>query len=83
MHPAYQGMSLVQSAVAAAAPIAASVNHEQQVVNGQSVVNTVQQDPYANFDTPAYMRNKKPVSDARRADMNLLNIPAFLRRQAD
>ncbi len=78
-----QGMSLVQSAVAAA-PVAAQVSHhEQQVVNGQPVVNTVQHDPYANLDTPAYLRNQKQAAGGRRADMNLLNIPAFLRRQAD
>jgi cell division protein FtsZ len=41
----------------------------------------------ADYDTPAYLRNQKAAgatgSGARSADVNLLNIPAFLRRQAD
>ncbi len=40
----------------------------------------------ADYDTPAYLRNQKPAGGgnaARQADVNLLNIPAFLRRQAD
>jgi len=43
---------------------------------------------YDAYDTPAYMRNQKTASAssapaAARADVSLLNIPAFLRRQAD
>jgi cell division protein FtsZ len=40
----------------------------------------------ADYDTPAYLRNQKVANGgttARQADVNLLNIPAFLRRQAD
>ncbi|MGH8492384.1 MAG: cell division protein FtsZ [Moraxellaceae bacterium] len=40
----------------------------------------------ADYDTPAYLRNQKAAGGgnaARQADVNLLNIPAFLRRQAD
>ncbi len=40
---------------------------------------------YDAYDTPAYMRNQKVAGaeSAAKPDVNLLNIPAFLRRQAD
>ncbi len=79
------GMSLVPSAAAAAAPVSQPQPVQQpaqQVVNGQNVAPT--HDPYADLDTPAYLRQQKVANGApRRSDMNLLNIPAFLRRQAD
>lgn len=39
----------------------------------------------ADYDTPAYLRNQKAGNGSapRSTDVNLLNIPAFLRRQAD
>lgn len=39
-----------------------------------------------DYDTPAYLRNQKVANGGtapRSTDANLLNIPAFLRRQAD
>jgi len=53
----------------------------QQVVNGGSVP-APEQDPYAKYDRPTWERNKEAGS-TRRGDTSLLNIPAFLRRQAD
>ena len=44
---------------------------------------------YDDYDTPAYMRNQKAAGGnsgpaaAPKSDVSLLNIPAFLRRQAD
>ena len=84
------GMSLVPSAAAAvSAPVAAPVQQQpaqqpvQQVANGQPAPQPAH-DPYADLDTPAYLRQQKVANGApRRTDMNLLNIPAFLRRQAD
>jgi cell division protein FtsZ len=40
----------------------------------------------ADYDTPAYLRNQKVANGGtapKSTDVNLLNIPAFLRRQAD
>lgn len=76
------GMSLVAAAptvqVAQQPQMAAPV---QQVVNGGSLPMP-EQDPYAKYDRPTWERNEK-AGNARRGDTNLLNIPAFLRRQAD
>ena len=77
------GMSLV--AAAAAAPVAAQPQMAapvQQVVNGGTVVPAPEQDRYAGYDTPTWKRNEE-AGHKRRGDTNLLNIPAFLRRQAD
>jgi len=77
------GMTLVPAAATAPIaqqPVAAST---QQVVNGGQIPQPAH-DPYADLDTPAYLRNQKVANgSSRRTDMNLLNIPAFLRRQAD
>lgn len=76
------GISLV--AAAAAAPVAAQPQMAapvQQVVNG-GTVPAPEQDRYAGYDTPTWKRNEE-AGHKRRGDTNLLNIPAFLRRQAD
>ena len=73
------------AAVAPAAPAAAMAAGQPaaQVANAASAA-APSHDPYADLDTPAYLRNQKVANGgARRSDMNLLNIPAFLRRQAD
>ena len=76
------GMSLVAAAaatqVAQQVPVHAPV---QQVVNG-GTVQPSEQDRYAGYDTPTWKRNEE-AGHKRRGDTNLLNIPAFLRRQAD
>ncbi|MFZ5560644.1 MAG: cell division protein FtsZ [Pseudomonadota bacterium] len=68
------GMKLVQPPSAAAAtrpePVAATGTHGIG----------------ADYDTPAYLRNQKVAGGGtapKSTDVNLLNIPAFLRRQAD
>ncbi|MDF3030856.1 MAG: ftsZ [Moraxellaceae bacterium] len=68
------GMKLVQQPAAAPAarpePVAATGTHGIT----------------ADYDTPAYLRNQKVANGStapRSTDVNLLNIPAFLRRQAD
>jgi hypothetical protein len=42
-------------------------------------------EPFGNLDTPAYRRRQAAVGDDVRADADesYLDIPAFLRRQAD
>ncbi len=76
------GMSLVAAAAATQVvqqvPVHVPV---QQVVNGGTVQPT-EQDRYAGYDTPTWKRNEE-AGHKRRGDTNLLNIPAFLRRQAD
>ncbi|HET8729864.1 MAG TPA: cell division protein FtsZ [Moraxellaceae bacterium] len=72
------GMKLVSQPVAA--PVAAAAPVQQpQVATGTHGIT-------ADYDTPAYLRNQKVTSSGstpRSTDVNLLNIPAFLRRQAD
>ncbi len=74
--------TMVRPQLVAAAPVAQPVMMpEQQVVNGPSVGTVV--DRYAEYDTPTVMRQPGRPTDTRRTEANLLNIPAFLRRQAD
>lgn len=74
-------MSLVPAASAATASIDKPVVPMAQAVSSSPAPA---EDAYAKYDTPAYERNAKVVNGSpRRADLNLLNIPAFLRRQAD
>lgn len=68
------GMKLVSPPTAMTAPV--SRPEAASGVNGIT----------ADYDTPAYLRNQKVANGGtapRSADTTLLNIPAFLRRQAD
>jgi cell division protein FtsZ len=70
------GMKLVTQPVASA--VAAPVAQPQAATGTHGIT--------ADYDTPAYLRNQKVTSSGsspRSTDVNLLNIPAFLRRQAD
>jgi cell division protein FtsZ len=70
------GMKLVSQPAAAAAPAA---RPEPVAATGTHGIT-------ADYDTPAYLRNQKVAnggSAPKSTDVNLLNIPAFLRRQAD
>jgi cell division protein FtsZ len=69
------GMKLVSPSTATAAPVAAA---RPEAATGTHGIT-------ADLDTPAYLRNQKVANggSAARSNPDLLNIPAFLRRQAD
>ena len=78
------GMKLVQPAVAQPVAAMASAAAAQPLQQPQAATGT--HGITADYDTPAYLRNQKVTSSGstpRSTDVNLLNIPAFLRRQAD
>ena len=55
-----------------------------EVVAGRSARRPL--DNYADYDTPSFRRRPRVVGDDVRGDVNdesYLDIPAFLRRQAD
>lgn len=53
-----------------------------EAVAQPQAVNADKVGRFDGYDTPTVMRNN-PQGSGRRSDLNLLNIPAFLRRQAD
>ncbi|MDF2444997.1 MAG: ftsZ [Moraxellaceae bacterium] len=72
------GMKLVSQPAASVAQAAAPMAQPAAATGTHGIT--------ADYDTPAYLRNQKVTSSGatpRSTDVNLLNIPAFLRRQAD
>jgi hypothetical protein len=61
------------------------VQPKVEVVAGGRARRSLDTSNYADFERPAYQRRPRAVGDDVRADSDdsYLDIPAFLRRQAD